>query len=669
MDSADAVIPDGELLLRRVNRERRARLEAEALAENGLRELFRRQQELLLIEAVATAANTAPTVEDSMRLALESYCGFAGWMAGHLCMAESDAVDGTLQLIPTGVWHVSDSDRFAPVRHVTESQRFRAGECLPGRVLETGRPVWIQDVRRDPGFSRAHAVSACGLRSAFGLPVLIGSEVAAVLEFFGEEAPAPDDNTFRLAANLGMQLGRVIERKRSADRLIDAYHDPLTHLPNRALLFSDLELAMRRSKRDPDYVFAVLFLDLDRFKVVNDSLGHLAGDRLIVEFGRRISASLRRPDGAKQREGFEDQRPDTVARLGGDEFVVLLDDIRDASDAVRVAERILHKLEAPFELQGHKVPMSASIGIALSATGYSLPEEILRDADSAMYKAKGAGKGRYEVFDPTMHALAMERLQVEADLRTAIDSNELRLHYQPIVSLSDSRIIGFEALVRWQHPRRGLIGPVDFVPIAEETGLIHALGRWTLLEATRQFQRWNVGRRDGNLMMAVNVSGQQLGRPDFVSFISHVLRESGMPPECLWLELTESVAMAHVDRTPALLADLKALNVKIAIDDFGTGFSSLASLHLFPIDAIKIDATFVRRLTSVPASRAIVRAVVAVGAALNLRVVAEGIESDTEVRHLIEVGGSLGQGFHFQPALDAESIDALFPFDRPLRLD
>ncbi len=640
----------------RIERERRARLEAEAIGERGLRELFKRQEELLIVEAIAEAANTSPTLEETMRFALEKFSGFAGWPLGHLCMASNP--DGAAELISTEVWHLVGRDRYEPLRRATTARRFAAGQCLPGRVAGLGEPVWFSNLQDNHAFLRADAAAACGLRFAFGFPIRVGSEVAAVLEFFAEEAPTPNEELLRLATHIGTQLGRVIERKRAADRLIDAYQDPLTGLPNRALLLEDLQLAIRRRAHDQKYRFAVLFLDLDRFKVVNDSLGHVAGDRLLVETARRIKACVRRPERQSQHPGFPEQRPDTVARLGGDEFVVLLSDIHDNSDAIRAAERIERALATPFDLGTQQVTTSASIGIALSVTGYDDPQVVLRDADSAMYRAKASGTMRYAVFDPAMHESAMARLQLESELRLAVERNELTLHYQPLIALADNRIIGFEALVRWRHPQRGTIGPADFVPLAEETGLIQPIGRWTLQAACRQMREWLDRFGDEELMVAVNVSAKQFAHPDLVLFIAEVLATTSLPASHLSLELTESVAMDRVDQSAQTLEQLKALGIRIAIDDFGTGFSSLAYLHQLPVDVLKVDSKFVSRLEGDAAGVEIVRAILALAAALDLAVVAEGIETAHQFALLRALGCKYGQGYFIAPPQDARAMTA-----------
>ena len=439
----------------------------------------------------------------------------------------------------------------------------------------------------------------------------------------------------------------VTHRKLAEEQLAHrAFYDPLTNLPNRALFIDRLRQALRRASRRKDYLFAVLFLDVDRFKNVNDSLGHMAGDRLLVMIARRLELSLRPGD--------------TVARLGGDEFTVLLDDIRDVSDATRVADRIQRELEMPFNVGGQELFTSASIGIALSATGYERPEDILRDADTAMYKAKSQGKARHAMFDTGMHERAVVLLQMEADLRRAIERSELRVHYQPIVSLASGIIVGVEALARWQHPLRGLVPPAEFIPLAEETGLIMPIGRWVLVEACRQMVIWrDTFGAEHPLEVAVNLSGRQLALPDLVSQIGEVLRESGLEPSRLRLEITESVVMEHPEVVSTMLQELRRLGVKLSIDDFGTGYSSLAYLQRFPADTLKIDRSFVSPMGSRGENSEIARTIVTIGHNLGMRVVAEGVETAEQLAHLRGLECEGAQGYFISKPLCSEDASQL----------
>ncbi len=414
----------------------------------------------------------------------------------------------------------------------------------------------------------------------------------------------------------------ITARKMAEERLMhEAVHDVLTGLPNRALFMDLLARALARSKRRKGYRFAVLFLDLDRFKVINDSLGHVVGDRLLVEIAGCLARCLR-PE-------------DTVARLGGDEFTVLLEDMNDPSDATRVAERIHQELKAPFILDGHEVYTSVSIGIALSATGYTEPEHLLRDADTAMYRAKAKGKARHEVFDPEMHTRAVHLLQLETELRHALEQRAFRLLYQPIVSLRDGQIHVCEALLRWQHPERGLVAPEEFIQVADEAGLLLPLGEWIVEEACRQAKAWTeYFGADRPVAVSVNFSSRQFGQQDLVRKLREVLSRTGVDPGLLKVEITERVIMDHADSGISTLKELTDLGVEIYIDDFGTGYSSFSILHQFPVAALKVDSSFIRNLQSQAEVKDIVRTIITLAGHLGVEVIAEGVETESQLAFL-----------------------------------
>jgi len=434
-----------------------------------------------------------------------------------------------------------------------------------------------------------------------------------------------------------------------------ATHDALTALPNRALFQGRLEQALAGAARGGDAV-AVLFLDLDRFKVVNDSLGHAAGDDLLVAVAGRLAGCVRGGD--------------TVARLGGDEFAVLLAGLGVGREATRTAERIIRALDAPFRLGGHDVVTATSIGIAVGGTGHAAVD-LLRDADVALYRAKARGRGRYAVFDATMNARALERLELEADLRRALRRGEFEVYYQPKVDLATGRLAGLEALVRWRHPVRGVVGPGAFIPVAEETGLIQPLGQWVLEEACRQARRWGEAAEAAGggpaVVVSVNLSARQFAQPTLVEDVARALAAGGADPRQVQLEITEGVAMGNAEATVEILRRLKGLGVGLAIDDFGTGYSSLAYLKRFPVDALKIDRAFVTGLRRETADSSIVGAVVGLGRALRLAVVAEGVETAEEAAQLCELGCALGQGYHFARPLPRAQVDALLLSEGPLR--
>ena len=438
----------------------------------------------------------------------------------------------------------------------------------------------------------------------------------------------------------------VTERKRVEERLLHhALHDPLTGLPNRHLFMERLGSALLRFHRREGGLFAVLFLDLDRFKVVNDSLGHHVGDELLQVIGERLQASLRASD--------------TVARFGGDEFAVLLEELEDASEATRIAERLGQTVASPVNLSGYEVFTTVSIGIALCSGGVERPEYLLRNADVAMYRAKGLGASRAEVFDRTMHAQAMARLQLETDLRRALTRGEFRLRYQPIVSLASGRITGVEALVRWEHPERGLTSPGEFIPLAEETGLILPLGAWVLAQACRQLAEWRREFRHARIALSVNLSAKQFGQVDLVERIQDALRESGLDPRHLKLEITESAIIDNPGSAGAMLQQLKELGIQVQMDDFGTGYSSLSSLHSLPLDGLKVDRSFVSRMTESPATKQLVRTIALLGRGLGLAVIAEGVETPAQLDEVRAMGCDYAQGFLIAPPLDPEGMRVL----------
>jgi diguanylate cyclase (GGDEF)-like protein/PAS domain S-box-containing protein len=442
----------------------------------------------------------------------------------------------------------------------------------------------------------------------------------------------------------------ITERRRAEEQLLhDAFHDSLTGLPNRALFIDHLRLSVNHCRRRKNYLFAILFIDLDRFKVINDSLGHMAGDELLIGIARRLEVCLR--------EG------DTIARLGGDEFTILLDGISDNRDALRVAERVQEVLAQPFAHAGRELFVSASVGIKYSGNGDEQPEDLLRDADTAMYCAKALGKAQYKVFDAKMHANALTCLQIESDLRRAIEREEFTVNYQPIVSLQNGRLCGFEALVRWHHPERGLISPVEFIPVAEESGFIIQIDRWVLKQACAQMRRWHdVLPTTRRMKISVNLSCKQFMQPTIVAQILETLEETGLAANYLKLEITESVMMESGDYAMGVLQQLSAAGIELSLDDFGTGYSSLSYIHRFPVTALKIDRSFITRIDG-DQNGEIVRAVVTLARNLGLEVVAEGIETVGQLDQLKALGCEQGQGFYFSAPVDERSATALIQRD------
>jgi diguanylate cyclase (GGDEF)-like protein/PAS domain S-box-containing protein len=431
--------------------------------------------------------------------------------------------------------------------------------------------------------------------------------------------------------------------------------DALTGLPNRLLFLDLVERAIKREKRRPNPAFALLSLGLNRFNVVSDSLGPLMADRLLVAVARRLQSCLRPTDTIAR-----DEPASTLARLGGDEFNVLLDDIKEATDAMRVAERLRRALQEPFEVDGQQVFTSATVGVAISTTGYERPEEVLRDAAIALNRAKAEGTSGCEIFDPAMRQQAISRLQVETELRHAIESRAFEVHYQPIVSLRAGRITGFEALVRWRHPVRGLVGPGEFIPVAEDAGLIRALTRLTLTESCRQMVAWQ--RQFGPEapgVMCVNVSSKLFGDTELVGELKTILATTGMEASRLKLEITESALIHDMAAARATLGHAQALGIEWSLDDFGTGYSSLSHLHGLPIDTVKIDRSFVSRMGIERNGSEMVRAIVALAHTLDMDVVAEGVETPENAARLLELGCEFAQGFYYSKAVDSAAAGLL----------
>jgi diguanylate cyclase (GGDEF)-like protein/PAS domain S-box-containing protein len=438
----------------------------------------------------------------------------------------------------------------------------------------------------------------------------------------------------------------ISARKRAEEELRRAaMHDALTGLVNRAYFLESLERAVARVQRRPDKTIALLFLDLDRFKQINDSLGHLVGDRLLTSIARRLHGCVRPGD--------------VLARLGGDEFAVLLDDLKDASDATRIAERMQEVLHAPLLNEKSEVVVTASIGIAFGGADLDGHEELLRDADLAMYRAKASGKARYEVFDTGSRATERARLELENDLRRALERGELRVHYQPIVDAHDGRIVAFEALARWAHPQRGLLNAASFIPLAEESGTISALGRWVLREALTQIAQWQRDYpSDRPLGVSVNLSPREVLQPRLPSNVAEALREANVAPQSLALEITESLFVDTGDATLSTLRELASLGVQLHLDDFGTGYSSLSYLHRFPISAVKIDRYFISRLDAAECEE-IVRSVVELSKRLGMRTIAEGAETDDQGVRLREIGCNLLQGYACARPVPPREAEAL----------
>ncbi len=531
-------------------------------------------------------------------------------------------------------WSVSDAHR-SPLGRGSQS----------GYAILSRTPVVVSDWRTERRFDKPPLAREIDARSGAIVTIEGPSGPFGVLGVQSTQARHYNDGDIDFMQALANVLADALDRQATEDSIRHrALHDALTGLPNRTLFLDRLEHALSRLPRYRSLA-AILFLDLDRFKLVNDSLGHQVGDELLAAAAPRLKQAVRASD--------------TVARFGGDEFGILLEDIADEHAAIEMAERIAAVFTRPFVLAGSEHFVTTSIGIAL-ARGGELADELIRNADTAMYRAKERGSARYEVFDEAMRDRAMVRLRLENDLRRALERDELRLEYQPVVSLRDRSIVSVEALVRWEHPTRGMIGPDEFISVAEEDGLIEPIGRWVLEHACRQAGRWYAARPDAApIGISVNLSAVQFAKPGLARVIADVLRLSGIDPCCLSLEITETVILRDPELVDDPLHELKALGVRIVLDDFGTGYSSLAYLTHLPLDALKVDRSFVDGLGTERRDTKITEAIVAMSKALSLDVIGEGVESELQAHELQRIGCHLAQGFYFSRPVPAAQITAM----------
>jgi diguanylate cyclase (GGDEF)-like protein len=510
----------------------------------------------------------------------------------------------------------------------------RGLHLMPRSLLELSLSEYFQIEGDDDRIALAH-------RRA-----LAGETVEFQLEWCGRHFEAHleplRDATGVLSGTIGVALDVTARRQAEAHLRHAALHDPLTDLPNRALFLDRLEGLLDRARRDPDQRFAVLLMDLDRFKTITDSLGHFVGDRLLVAIARRLEACLRPGE--------------MLVRFGGDEFTLLLEEARDGRQAMRLAERMHAALAAPFVVDGNEVVMSASIGIVLGGAGHERPEALLRDADTAMYRAKALGRGRHQLFDEAMHREAVDVLNLEMEMRRGLARGEFRLYYQPIVSIPTGQVRAVEALLRWQHPERGLLLPESFIPLAEENGLILPLGSWVLRESCRQLGAWDLDGVERPLGVTVNLSPRQLSKRDFLDEVSRTVEESGVQSRRLTLEITESVIMDDAVRAAGILTRMRDREMEVSIDDFGKGHSSLSQLHQMPFDVLKIDRSFVSAMGVRAGNREIVRTIVELGHNLDMRVVAEGVETPEQLAVLRGMGCDDAQGYLFSPPVPPASV-------------
>lgn len=588
-----------------------------------------------LLQKVAVAANEAQTIEAALQVCIDLICEYTSWPIGHVRLL----IDAQGKLAPTDVWHLEYPELFSVFRQVTQRVQNVHPSGLSGRVLSGSKPVWIRDVTQDKYFYRTQLATDIGVKAAIGLPVLVRSEVVAVLEFFVGRILEPDEKLLEVLGNVGTQLGRVIERKRSEERMSHLiHHDALTGLPNRILYHDRLRHAMLTANRRGQLI-GVAFLDLDEFKNINDSMGHDAGDLLLGLVAARLRTAVR--------EG------DTVARMGGDEFTLILEDMAHVDDIARAAQKILELFERPFQVMGHELYITTSLGITICPLDDNDVSELLKNADIAMYRAKRLGKNTFQFYAQEMTAKINERLSLENQLRRALERNEFMLNYQPIVSGYDGSVLGVEALLRWKNGQ-DVIPPELFIPIAEETGLIVPIGDWVLDTACRQLARW-LEEGKPRMQISVNMSVRQFRYQDMAGKVAKTLTDAGLDPELLEIEITESILLEE-QSVINTLNELDAMGVQISIDDFGTGYSSLSYLKRLPIDTLKIDRSFV---TNIQEDSAIAEAILAMAVSLDIRVIAEGVETIEQLVFLCRHDCDAMQGYYFSEPLPAHELVAL----------
>jgi diguanylate cyclase (GGDEF)-like protein/PAS domain S-box-containing protein len=629
------------------------------LSENGhmmftviLRDITirkRAEQELHLLQSITQAATDAGDVPAALAVTLNKVCETTGWT---LAQAWVPGLGGeALECSPA--WHCREPG-LEDFRLTSLSFAFAPDQGLPGRAWSSKQPVWIVDVTEDAGFLRANSARAAGLKAGMTIPVLANEEVVAVLEFFARESHELDTRLLQLIATVAAQIGNIIQRKHTEERLHHlAHYDTLTRLPNRVLFTDRLRQATAEADRHERLV-GVAFIDLDRFKTINDSLGHGIGDLLLKDVSERLVRCVR--------EG------DTVARLAGDEFTLILADMGHIDHAARVAQKILESFAHPFHIAGHELYTSASLGMTLYPLDDHDVEGLLRNADTAMYRAKERGGDAYEFFSADMTSKAQARLTLENALRRALEREELELHYQPVVDLASGHMKGVEALIRWHHPERGLVPPGEFIPVAEETGLIVSIGDWVLRTAFRQCRDYNsVGHPP--LRLAVNVSLRQFERGQLIETVTSVLEETGFDPRRLDLEITETALMQNAETAIQVMQELGMLGVQFSVDDFGTGYSSLSYLKHLPIGRVKIDKSFVDELPADSNDAAIVNAIITMAHTLGLKVIAEGVENEAQLTFLRQQGCDAIQGYYFSRPVPVEGLAELLKEGKSLPPD
>ncbi len=603
--------------------------------------------------AVTQVLATADTLHEAAPRIIQTICETLGWACGAYWQWDEDAQ----VLRCSRSWHI-DAEEVATFiaaagATVDEAPAWQGeapkqpGEKSGGlvrRIWADREPVWFSDVARVEGFRRGPDAAKAGLQCAFGFPVMAGRQPMGVMEFFSRKIEQPDQVLLQVVRAIGSQIGQFAVRKQAEERVLHLAHfDELTGLPNRNMFNQRLSHALARARRAGEPL-AVLFIDLDRFKNINDTLGHEAGDRVLKDISRRLAGCLREAD--------------TISRLGGDEFVVLIEGASRPADVVEVAQKLLAEVARPVLLEAQEFHLTASIGISTCPGDSSDLQSLMKNADIAMYRAKEQGKNNFQFYSSQINVHTLERVALESDLRHALDRNELLLHYQPKIDIGSNRIVGMEALVRWQQPERGLIAPAQFIPLAEETGLIVPIGEWVLRSACLQNKVWqDLGLP--RMRMAVNLSPRQFGHASLLKDVARLLQETGLEPSWLEFEITESMVMRDPEHAVTLLRGLKEMGIRLSIDDFGTGYSSLGYLKRFPLDSVKIDRSFIRDLPGDGDDAAITQAIIAMAHSLRLTVIAEGVETREQLNFLRSHGCDEMQGYYYSKPLPQDQLQRL----------
>lgn len=595
-----------------------------------------------MLRVVSRATHNASSIEEAAQRCIMAVCAYTRWPVGHLCVAPDDQPTGPFK---SSVWRVDDPNKYGTLEDTTRDLSYESGVGLVGKVIQDGTAAWTDDLSENDLPTGSGMDPDTVLKSGFAFPIFVGETVGAVLEFRTTDTRPPDLEFLEIMNDVGALLGRVFEHEQANKKSFhDANYDRLTGLPNRTLGTDRLGAGLTEAAAS-DGILALLFLDLDGFKKVNDSLGHATGDRLLQDTAQRLQGNVRTDD--------------TVVYWGGDEFVVVLTSPVTPETAEQTAQRLVQACSVPHELDGYELTTTASIGIAISPYDGSDPKQLIANAESAMYAAKDAGRNQFHFFTSDLNEKAIRHLQMESNLRRGMAENEFTLHYQPIFRLATHEIVGAEALLRWRKPNGQNISPDEFIPVAEDTGLIVPIGEWVLRTASSQAKQWQERFRLSDFSIAVNVSALQVIAGNFVETVRRTLQETGLKPSLLELEITERLLIRNDASTAKALNELKAAGIRLAIDDFGTGYSALSYLKEFPFDVLKIDRSFVDGVMRDQESAGLTRSIIMMAHSLGLEVIAEGIEDQPQLSFLREHKCELGQGYGLGKPMPADQFTAL----------